>query len=96
MTNRKKPEELINEVDTLVQHAKSNNRLGESYIIESIGKLIESNARVEDETTRLITKLQEFNKKSDKQATVMIWLTRLIVVLTFIMLVGVIVQFLKK
>jgi hypothetical protein len=74
--DRKSQQELIQETNALAAQAKGNHRLGESYIIESNAKLIESNARVEGEIGNLINKLQGFNKDSSAQTKELINLTQ--------------------
>lgn len=74
--DRKSQDELIRETDTLAAQAKSNHRLGESYIIESNAKLIESNARVEGEVGNLINELKESSRLSSTQTEELIALTQ--------------------
>ena len=88
--------ELVEETLSLVQSAKSNNRLGESYIIESNANLIIASARNEKAVTDLIQTLKEFNKEAGTQTQKLINLTWAIVILTILMLVGLIVQIIKS
>jgi len=88
--------ELVEETLSLVQSAKSNNRLGESYIIESNANLIIASARNEKAVTDLAQTLKEFNKEAGTQTQKLINLTWAIVILTILMLVGLIVQIIKS
>jgi hypothetical protein len=84
--------QLIDEAQELASKAMGNNRLGESYIIESNALLVESNANVERGISLLLNELGVFNKKAERQAKTMIMLTRAIVVLTILTLIGLAVQ----
>ena len=75
---RKSQHQLVQETEALASQAKANHRLGESYIVESNAKLIESNARVEGEIGNLINKLHEFNQESSAQTKELISLTHAI------------------
>ena len=88
--------ELVEETLSLAQSARSNNRLGESYIIESNANLIIASARNEKAVTDLIQTLKEFNKEASTQTQKLINLTWAIVILTILMLVGLIVQIIKS
>lgn len=74
--DRKSQDELIQEANSLAAQAKGNHRIGESYVIESNAKLIESNARVEGQVANLINKLKEFNVESSAQTKELISLTK--------------------
>jgi hypothetical protein len=56
--------ELVDDTLGLAQSAKSNNRLGESYIIESNANLIIASARNENAVSDLTQTLKEFNKEA--------------------------------
>lgn len=88
--------ELVEETLSLAQSAKSNQRLGESYIIESNANLIIASARNEKAVTDLTQTLKEFNKEASTQTQKLINLTWAIVILTILMLVGLIVQIIKS
>ncbi len=81
--DRKSQQQLIRETEELATNAKNNMRLGDSYVIRSNAKLIESNARVEGEIGNLINKLQEFNHESSAQTKELISLTKSIKGLSF-------------
>lgn len=89
-------ERLMREVNELASKAKSNNRLGESYVIESNAKVIASNAQNEVALLNLTKKLQIFNEQADDQTRKLINLTWVIVILTVLMLIGLIIQIVKS
>jgi hypothetical protein len=90
--DRKSQEQLINEAKALADETMRHAHLGESHIIQSNALLIESNARVEGEIGNLSKAIKTFNRKADRQATVMIKLTWVIAGLTFLLFVGLIIQ----
>ena len=90
--DRRSQEELATDVEALAVKARSNNRLGESYIIESNAALIRSNARVEGNVGNLIKVIKDFNAESSKQSAKVVILTKATMILTLLLFIGLVVQ----
>ncbi|SRR6266496_6248605 len=97
--NRRSQENLATSVEELAAKAKSNNRLGESYIVESNALVIRSNARVEGNIGNLINVIKKFNIEASKQAQAaneqsqkVIKLTQATTYLTLLLFIGLVVQ----
>lgn len=92
---KKTTEELVAETLALAQNAKDNSRLGEANIIKSNANLIIASARNEKAVENLTDTLKVFNTEAGSQTQKLINLTRAIVVLTVLMLIGLVVQIIK-
>lgn len=78
----KTQEELIKECKEKADKARKNNRIGDSYIIESNARIIESNAMNEKAVRTLTDRLKESNQKSSRLTQILIILTVVLIFLT--------------
>lgn len=88
-------EKLINGNEEIAEQAKHTNGLTDAFfIVSSNSKLIASNLKNATEINYLTNNLDSFNKEASKQSMKLIRLTCAIVFLTFVMIIGLIIQIL--
>ncbi len=78
--------DLLKQVEELASKARSNHRLGESYVIEAHARAIQSNLNTETAIRDLAGRIRDFDQKAAKQSKQLVRLTWTIAGLTLLLI----------